>query len=117
MAQVDDGVVTLTCNRGVSGYVFGISRPQCDSRLRQTYCLLTRGIQYTESCTYEGASHHVFGQGQQCALYEVVPSFATVLPGTNEGSPKHLFRLHERFHFTLVLGHSYDRYVVSLNRF
>jgi hypothetical protein len=39
------------------------------------------------------------------------------LPGTPSGSPKHLFRLHERFHVTLVLGHSYDRYFVSLNRF
>src|SRR5215475_2941915 len=39
------------------------------------------------------------------------------LPGTREGSPKHLFRLHERFHLTLVLRHSDDRYVMSPDRF
>jgi len=40
----------------------------------------------------------------------------SALPGTREGSPKHLFRLHEGFHLALVLRHASDGYVMSLNR-
>lgn len=41
----------------------------------------------------------------------------SVLSRTREGSPKHLFRLHERFHLTLVLRHSDNGYVMGLDRF
>jgi hypothetical protein len=39
------------------------------------------------------------------------------LPGTRERSPKHLFRLYERFHLTLMLRHSDNRNVMGLERF